>query len=68
MAENVNEPQKATTPENLNQTSDEDLFSCVEAVLSTANATDAARSAVLAPFVTNALALRIYNQLLERVR
>ena len=46
---------QATTPENLNQTSDEDLFSRVEAVLSTVNATDAARRAVLAPFVSNAL-------------
>ena len=58
---------QATTPENLNQTSDEDLFSRVEAVLSTVNATDAARRAVLAPFVTNALALRIYNHVQERV-
>jgi hypothetical protein len=58
---------QATTPENLNQTSNEDLFSRVEAVLSTVNATDAARRAVLAPFVTNALALRIYNHLQERV-
>ena len=46
---------QATTPENLNQTSDEDLFSRLEAVLSTVNATDAARRAVLAPFVTYAL-------------
>lgn len=58
---------QATKPENLNQTSNEDLFSRVEAVLSTVNATDAARRAVLAPFVTNALALRIYNHLQERV-
>ncbi len=50
---------QATTPETLNQTSDEDLFSRVEAVLSTVNATDAARRAVFALFVTNALALRI---------
>jgi hypothetical protein len=58
---------QATTPENLNRTSDEDLFSRVEAVLSTVNATDAVRRAVLAPFVTNALALRIYNHVQERV-
>ena len=55
------------TPEILNQTSDEDLFSRVEAVLSTGNDQDAGRRALFAHFVTYALAFRVYNRAQELV-
>lgn len=49
------------TPEILNLTSDDDLFSLVDSVVSTADP-NAAQRPILAPFVTNALALRVYNR------
>ena len=52
---------QAVTAAALNETNDAELFARVDAVVATAGDEAAARRTALAPFVTNALALRVYN-------
>ena len=54
---------QAVTPEALNQIADDTLFARVDAVLTPADDEDAPRRAALAPFVTKALALRVWKRI-----
>jgi len=61
MADNAVEDESVVTPEQLNQMTETELVARAAAALTAADDASAARRPAAAPFVTLALALRVYN-------